>query len=446
MQKPVELENKQQVEHNHFVILASFAVIFYVWGLLTNINFSLVDQLSFIFGLSYSLGLLINLTFFFAYLLFSIPAGGLIKRAGYKKAILYGWISAAAGCFLVYFSITERVYWLFLAGILAMAGGITILQVGANLYIVLYGEKKTGASRLNLVQAFNSVGAFISASFGSLVIWSFVDASEAKQWVMDKPEARVAIEAAAVNYPYLIIGVLMVLYAIYLSRLHIPHIHTEKLEPLNKITSLRRRHVMHFPQLRLGAFAIFAYVGAEVALGQYLHDKASAEMYFMNFTKVDIYWGLMLVGRILAAIYLMKIRPRRAVGYSALIAAFLVTFSLFTMGVELSGVRIDFWAITMIGICNSLLFPTIFSLGLSGLGKFSIDGSAVMIMFIVGGAVIPFMVRNFSHAQNGYYIALIIPIVCYLYISLYGFRLSRYEKEESVLKKHGETYEKLEIG
>lgn len=382
-------------------IQTTFAVLFLMWGLLTVMNFILIEQLAHTFELSYSLSTLINYTFFGTYLIISLQAGSLIKKVGYKKGIIIGWMLACTGCFVFFAAVYLKAYNLFLVALFLQASGITILQVGANLYVVLFGKSETGASRLVFVQAFNSFGTFLAP-----LLFAFFK-----------------IDEAHIHFPYLFLGILMVGFAIYLSFAKIPNINIEDKEPLNKMPFHPRRHVMHFPQLRLGAFAIFAYVGAEVALGNYLVDFAP--------DNVKFYWGAAMVGRFIGAYVLLKVNPRVAVGFSGGMASLLVLVSIFTSGLG----SVSIWAITLVGLFNSILFPSIFSLGIRGLGKFSLDGSAVLIMSIVGGAVIPFMVRNFSDMKDfppelSLQLAFIIPIVCYVYMILYGLRLSKFEKRD----------------
>lgn len=393
-----------------------FGVMFFMWGLITVLNFILSEHLVYIFGVNYSLSTLMNLTFFGAYLIVSIPAGNLLNRVGYKQGILIGWIAATAGCFVFNAAVLLRSYYLFLLALFILASGITMLQVSANLYMILYGRADNSASRLNFVQAFNSLGTLVAPFLAAFVLSFF---SQVPVEIMEGRE-RIEMLAEFAHLPYLFLGTLMALFAIFLYKAKIRHIDTSDVKPLNKITSLRRRHVMHFPQLRLGAFAIFAYVGAEVALATYLGDFASD-------SNVKLYWGLAMIGRFIGALALIKVSPHKAVGFSAIMSMILVIISTLTVG----GVSI--WAITLVGLFNSILFPTIFALGVNGLGKFSEEGSAVLILFIVGGAVLPFMVKNFSYVN--YHVAFIIPVICYFYIALYGLKLSRYEKEESLVEE-----------
>ncbi|MBX9850146.1 MAG: sugar MFS transporter [Cytophagaceae bacterium] len=416
-------------EHNNQLpsstyIQAIFSVLFFMWGLLTVLNFVLLDHLKYLFQLSYSISTLINLTFFGAYLIVSLYAGSIIKKVGYKKGIFAGWVLSSLGCFVYVLAVSLRDYHLFLAGLFIQASGITILQVGANLYVVLFGNSATGASRINFVQGFNSLGTVLPPYLIVEVLWLMVDLpSDSRQYIMR--EQVVEMEAQFVYYPYLVLGVLMTAFAVFLWYANIPQINIEKEEPLNKMPYHPRRHVMHFPQLRLGAFAIFAYVGAEVAIANYLEDFAEDNGKF--------YWGAAMVGRFIGAFVLTKISPRIAVGFAGSMAAFLVILSIFTS--NLGGIPI--WTITAVGLFNSILFPSIFALGINGLGKFSLDGSSVLIMSIVGGAVIPFVVRNFSQMKDfppelSQQLAFIIPVICYLYIVLYGLKFSRFEKKDDI--------------
>ncbi len=278
-----------------------FTVLFFMWGLLTVLNFELIGHLKVIFRLNYALGTLIQITFFSSYFVISLLAGYLIKKVGYKKAIISGWLLACVGCFVFYFAVYEKNYQYFLGALFILAAGITILQVGANLYLVLLGSPKTGASRLGLAQAFNSLGTFIAPFFAASVLSYHTHIPEEIRRSVDV-EDLLQMDAVYVHYPYLYLGILMLLFAVVLFFVNIPNIDTRKVEPLNKISSLRKRHVLHFPQLRLGAFAIFAYVGAEVALANYIDDKGIVVNYLgLQIGLNQFYWGLAMIGRFIGA-------------------------------------------------------------------------------------------------------------------------------------------------
>lgn len=409
----IQISQKQRL-----VLIFVMAVLFFMWGLLTNLNLFLYQHFKVVFNLSYSVSTLINLTFFCTYLIVSFQAGNLIARVGYKKGILVGWLLACLGCFLFFVSVEFHWYHLFLGALFFMAAGITILQVGANLYIVLIGDVKKAASRLVLTQAFNSLGAVVGPILSMEILQKFIHIPYSYLNTLPLID-KVSIEAPYINCLYLMLGGLMVLFGVFLMLIYMPQIDTALLEPLNKIASRRKRHVMHFPQLRLGAFAIFAYVGAEVALASYLDDFSPEH--------ARNYWILAMIGRFIGAGVLLFVPTHKALGTVSLISALLLTVTTF---IPPEHMGYNYNIVMCIGLFNSIMFPSIFTLGVNGLGKFSLSGSAVLIMFIVGGAVIPFNVRNFAYIS--YDFALLIVIACYLYISVYGFSLSQFVKRDDL--------------
>ncbi|WP_018342959.1 MFS transporter [Cytophaga aurantiaca] len=413
-------------KRQRWVLIFVMAFLFFMWGLLTNLNLFLYHHFKVIFELNYSVSTFINLTFFCTYLVVSLQAGRMIKWIGYKKGILVGWLLACVGCFLFMLSVmsksytwfSDKSYYLFLGALFCMAAGITILQVGANLYVVLLGGVEKAASRLVFVQAFNSLGAVIGPIISMEILSHYIKIPFDYLELLPLTD-KVMIESAYIDYLYLFFGIIMVLFAIFLMIIYLPEMDTQNLEPLNKVTSKRRRHVMHFSQLRLGAFAIFAYVGAEVALANYLEDF-SPEL-------ASTYWELAMVGRFLGALLLLFVPTNKALGMAGAISSLLIIVAIL-MPKEYMDYNCHL--IMSVGLFNAIMFPSIFTLGVNGLGKFSLDGSAVLIMFIVGGAVIPFNVRNFAYAN--YDFALVIVVVCYLYISVYGFKLSNYIKRKDL--------------
>ncbi|MCU0417209.1 MAG: MFS transporter [Cytophagaceae bacterium] len=401
------------------LLMMAMAMIFFMWGLLTNLNFYLYRHLSEKFHLSYSISTLIDITFFFAYLVVSLQAGNLISKVGYKKGIIVGWILALIGCTVFFVAIKSGYYNLFLVALFIVATGITVLQVGANLYVVLLGEQESAPSRLVFTQAFNSLGNVMSPMLAGAVIYNFISVPKQELLVVASDLERIQMEVPYISNIYSVLAIAMSILTLVLIFIFMPEIDTHLLEPLNKVKSQRKRHVMHFSQLRLGAFAIFAYVGAEVALSVYLYEYEPRY--------AEYYWMLMLVGRFVGAGLLRFIRVNEALGFVALISCLLVLIAIVLPD---SMHQLNFTLVMCVGLFNSIMFPSIFTMGVNGLGRYSIDGSAVLIMFIVGGAVIPFNVRNFSHVN--YDIALLIVVACYLYISLYGFRFSKYEKREDL--------------
>jgi FHS family L-fucose permease-like MFS transporter len=397
------------------VILSS---MFFMWGLLTNLNFFLYKHLTEVFHLSYSVSTLINLTFFFSYLVVSIQAGNVIEWLGYKAGILIGWGMASLGALIIYFSIAHASYYLFLMAVFMLASGITFLQVGANLYVVLLGDMNTSASRLLFAQAFNSLGTVLGPFIAGTLLSFFIKLPSEVYLSLDS-ENKIIAESPYIQYLYLVLFAIMLLIGFVILMVKMPALDLSRFEPLNEVTSMRKRHVLHFSQLRLGAFAIFAYVGAEVSLSAYLYDFSPKS--------VEYYWMFAMIGRFLGAFFLRNIDVHKAIGYSAGLISLALLFVVFYTG---SYQELNYTIVMCVGLLNSILFPTIFTLGVRGLGRYSIDGSSVLIMFIVGGAIVPFNVRNFAYFN--YNVALFIVVICYLYISLYGFKFSKFKMREDL--------------
>ena len=398
-------------------ILSTFGVSFFIWGIITGLNFVLIEHLKAIFHLSYSISTLIHLTFFTTYLIASLPAGKMVQHWGYKLTLIIGLFTTGLGCMFFYFAIYLKDYYFFLVAMIVQATGITLLQVCANLYILFFGELKTAASRLTLMQGLNALGVFLAPVYGSALIEAFFGIDIAHKGNLTEAAFTVQ-ETVFVESPYIILSIIMYILSVFFVFVDIPEFSTKNIEPENKKTNeIRRSHVMHFKQLRLGAFAMFAYLGAELALANLIFA------FFPEGTKV--YWGTALIGRLIGALLLLKISPRRALAFCAAVSTSLLILSILTTGFVSESTAIA------IGLFNSIMFPCIYSLGLSGLGKFSEEGSSIMIMAFVGAGVIPFNVANFS-AAFGYKVGFIFPFIAYLYILFYAIKGSKFERKKEL--------------
>jgi len=400
-------------------VLIVLAALFFMWGLITVLNFMLVDQLKVVFAMTPAQALLVNFIFFATYFVAAIPAGKIINRYGFKNGIISGLVVAGFG-FMLFYPASEAVsYDLFIFSLFLVAAGITMLQVGANAYVVMLGKKERGASRLTLVQAFNSLGAFLAPLFASglfMSIAGFTEASRANMSTHELIDATIKY----VQLPYLGLGAILFLLALFVGFSKLPKLVTETAEPLPKSENGAKKFIIQFPHVILAGLAIFAYVGAEVTIGRYLAGVASTGM--IAGSVVALYWGLALLGRFGGAALLQKISPRKLVGINALIAAFLVLVFIFIP----KGDVIAFYILAAVGLFNSIQFPSIFALGIDGLGKFTEEGSSVLIMSVVGGAIIPMVWGDLYDASlTG---AFVLIILCYIYISYFGFKGSRYEK------------------
>lgn len=388
------------------VILTS---LFFMWGFLTCLNDILIPHLKAIFSLNYTQVMLIQFCFFTAYFLVSYPAGIILEKIGYQKGIVLGLITASIGCFMFYPASIFINYNLFLLALFILAGGITILQVAANPYVTILGKPETSSIRLNLTQAFNSLGTTLAPFFGSALILSSLSSNGSHSAQQS---------AQAVQMPYIGLALTLLVIGLVFALIKLPKVNhttdTSAIEENNKA----HKSIWHYRHLILGAIAIFVYVGGEVSIGSFLVN------YFGDLLKmpeaqaaqfVAYYWGGAMIGRFIGSGLQTIIRPNRLLAGNALIASALVIISMLTNG------HFAMWAILAVGLFNSIMFPTIFSLSLSKLGIFTEKGSGVLCMAIVGGAIIP-VIQGAIADKIGIHHAFILPVLCYLYIFYFGIR------------------------
>ena len=375
--------------------------LFFAIGFLTCLNDIIIPHFKTIFELDYTRATLVQFSFFAAYLAISVPSGFLIRKVGYKKAIVVGLSTAAAGCVAFYPAAEWRSYAVFLFALFVLASGFTILQVAANPYVAVLGSRKTASSRLTLTQAFNSVGTTVAPLVGSwLILPSAV-----------KGETAPPPSASSVQTPYLVFAGVLVAFSALLALLKLPDARPEG-------TVMSRRSAWSHPPLVLGALGIFMYVGAEVAIGSFLVNYLSDPAVGVDDVQVaarcmSFYWGGAMIGRFLGAAALRKWPPRHVLTTFALVA-----FALVTTSVTLTG-QVAMIAILAVGFFNSIMFPTIFTLAIDGLGDATGQGSGILCMAIVGGAVVP-VVQGAVADRVGVHLAFVVPLVSYAYIAWYG--------------------------
>jgi FHS family L-fucose permease-like MFS transporter len=405
--------------------LAVVTTLFFMWGFLTCLNDILIPHLKSIFELSYARVMLVQFAFFSAYFLFSVPWSRIVNTIGYQRTMVVGLLTMAVGAFLFLPAASAASYPLFLTALIILAAGITGLQVAANPYVVVLGKPETASSRLDLTQAFNSLGTTIAPKIGGLLILSTVPLA-VEELAKLTPQALHAYrvqEAATVKMPYTVIGVALVLLAVLIGTFKLPKIETAAYRPGEKVKDSIWKH----PNLVLGAIGIFSYVGAEVSIGSFLVNyfglpeianlSAKAAAGFVSF-----YWGGAMVGRFLGAALLRRFKPGSLLGLCAIVAAVLVTASM------LLGGHTAMWTILAVGFFNSIMFPTIFSLGVAELGPLTGNGSGILNMAIVGGAILP-VIQGLVADRVGIHHAFVLPVICYLYILFYGLSGSKPNSE-----------------
>ena len=401
--------------------MAMITALFFMWGFLTALNDILVPHLKSIFDLSYAEVMLIQFSFFSAYFVFAIPAGKVVEWIGYQRTIVAGLLVMGLGALLFIPAASAPSFALFLTALIVLAAGITALQVAANPYVAVLGPAETASSRLNLTQAFNSLGTTIAPYFGSLVILS--GAPLAMEVVRHLPAPQLQAyrlqQASFVKLPYLGLAITLVALAVLIARFKLPFISTENSGvPTAGFPSVwKQRHLV------LGALAIFVYVGAEVSIGSFLVNYLS-QPYIANIPVqtaaryVSLYWGGAMVGRFIGSALLQKVRTGTLLGVFAIIAGLLISASMLTAG------HTAMWSILAIGLFNSIMFPSIFTLGIDGLGPLTGEGSGILVSAIVGGALIPEL-QGIIADHIGIHHAFFLPLLCYLYILYFAFWGSR---------------------
>jgi len=479
--------------------LATVTTLFFMWGFLTCLNDILVPHLKSIFDLNYRQSQMVQLAFFGAYFVFSIPSAKIVDWIGYQRSMVVGLLTMGVGAFLFVPAASVPSYPLFLGALIVLAAGITCLQVAANPYVTVLGKPETASSRLNLTQAFNSLGTFLAPFFGGLLILSATakSAPEIRALLPADLQAYRLHEAATVKTPYVGLGIALVLLAIAIGLFKLPKIEHAQHQLGEKVNDSISKH----PNLLFGAIAIFVYVGAEVSIGSFLVNYFSQQEIGglpekLAAAFVSFYWGGAMLGRFLGSNFLggakakymalvtavaialtllsyplagtlpagyqpgvpnltwlawlvvsgrplfilvaiaaatiavvAAMRGGKAtahtgllLGICALSTSVLVTISMLSHG------QVAMWSIILVGFFNSIMFPSIFTLGVAELGPLTGDGSGLLIMAIVGGALIPFA-QGWIADTIGIHHAFFLPVICYLYILFFALSGSKPNSE-----------------
>ncbi len=446
--------------------------LFFMWGFITCLNDILIPHLKRAFELNYVETMLIQFTFFTAYFVMSLPSGTIVEKIGYKRGIVIGLATAGIGCLLFYPAAGTRSYPLFLGAFFVLASGITLLQVAANPYVAILGPPSTASSRLNLTQAFNSLGTTIAPVIGSILILSTANLTMAEfgQLSSDQQAAYKIAEASSVQVPYLVLMAVLFLIAAVFAVVHLP-----KIEASTTVSSTGasydtvHKNAWGYRHLVLGAIGIFVYVGAEVSIGSFLVNYLN-QPYIAGLKEADagkfvsLYWGGAMIGRFFGSITLANLKSTRrnllmgfvflfaiALGYyitrdwteTAIYVGFVaVNFVMFLIGAGKPGKTLSvlafcaaalvvmtmtfsgapaMWTVLSVGLFNSIMFPTIFTLAIEQLGRHTGQGSGILCMAIVGGAIVPVLQGYFADTI-GIHHAFFLPVLCYLYIAYYGMK------------------------
>ena len=387
--------------------------LFFIFGGITSLNDILIPKLKELFTLSYAQVMLVQFAFFAAYIL-SIFAAAIVKRMGYMRAAVVGLLTMMAGCLLFVPASLSALFPMFLLAVFVLATGITIIQVVTNPLISLLGNPATAHSRLTFAQAFNSLGTTIFPYVGSALILaslSKVDPAKlsgAALALFRRQETRTVVE----SYLGLAAVLALLAYLVWTRRNRLAETISQHADILKSFDLLR------LPRFAFGTACIFLYVGAEVAIGSlivnYLEQANTLGLVAEDAGKhVPYYWGGALVGRIIGSYVLRLVSPGKVLAFNASMVVLLILISANSVGV-VSG-----WSLLAIGLFNSIMFPTIFSLASEGLGPRAADGSGLLCVAIVGGAIVPLVTGRAADVM-GLKAALVVPAICYLGILGFG--------------------------
>jgi FHS family L-fucose permease-like MFS transporter len=380
--------------------------LFFIFGFITNLNMALVPHLRNIFTLPYGLAMLAESAFFLAYFVFSAPTSKLIETIGYKRTMVVSLFVQVVGCLLFVPAAKLVSFPLFLTAVFIVGAGVTALQTSANPYVSILGPEGTASIRLNLSQAFNSIGGAIAP----LIAGAYILTDPGKL-------ATQASIANTVRGPYIAIAGGLLILGIAVALSHLPPItQTQAFRPGKEGDAVLSRSIWSYRHTVLGAVGIFFYVGVEVGLASiavnYFSTQGMSTAKTASFL-VSLYWLGALVGRLLGAGIMTKVRAGKLLSIFGFAAAALIAISMFTTGWVAIG------TLVLCGFFNSVMFPNIFTLGIAGLGPMTSKGSGLIMTAIVGGAVIPYLIGALAD-KVGIQHSFVIPIICYLYIAYYG--------------------------
>ncbi|RWW91982.1 sugar MFS transporter [Flavobacterium cerinum] len=450
-------------QSNYTIPLITITLLFFMWGFITCMNDILIPYLKKLFELTFFESMLVQFCFFGAYFLGSLLyftisyfKGDPINKIGYKKGILTGIVLSALGCVLFYPAATFSVYGLFLGALFVLGLGFTMLQITANAYVSLLGSEDSASSRLNMTNAFNAFGTTIAPVLGGFLIFG--------------SSHEHTITAEATRIPYLVFAGILLLVALLIYNVKLPSFQTEE-------TETKGLGALKFPQLKLGVLGIFCYVGGEVAVGSFIISFLEKD-YIMGLSEavsknyLAMYWGGAMIGRFLGAISLNHtISQTKKMIYMVVTAAavFLLIYSIVDLTFDQMSFFLVFLVLNFIafligksapartlavfasinvvllisamvnqgelamysilgmGIFNSIMFSNIYTLGISGLGKYTSQGSSLLVMAILGGAIVPIVQGAIADTDPVYGVqhSFIVPVFCYLYIVFFGIYCSR---------------------
>jgi FHS family L-fucose permease-like MFS transporter len=394
--------------------LTLLASLFFMWGFITVINNTLLPHLRSVFDLSYTQTTLIESVWFIAYFVASIPAAKLIERIGYQKSLVVGLLIMAAGALGMMLAASIPSYGVTLTMLFVIASGITLLQVAANPYVAVVGKPETASSRLNLVQAMNSAGTMLAPLFGAYLILGRSKGGTATAGTVLTEAERLA-DAQSVILPYALVAVVLVVLAVIIAKFPLPAMGAAS----SRAAKEDRKHLSLWKHRNLvfGVPAIFIYLIAEIGVANLFvnfvsqpdianltHEQAGQYLTFL--------WGGMMVGRFIGSAVMQKIDAALVLAAVSIGAFVVMMVTVFATGPA------AMWSLILVGLFHSIMFPTIFTLGIKGLGPLTEEGSGLLIMAIAGGALV--VVQGWIADHYGLQTSFLLTAACELYILFYA--------------------------
>jgi FHS family L-fucose permease-like MFS transporter len=407
------------------LLVPMVVALFFAWGFATVLIDALVPKLRGLFQLTYLEAALTQSCFFAAYFIVSLPAAALLSRIGYLKSVVVGLVVMAIGCLLFAPAAQIGIYATFLVALFIMASGITLLQVAANPLIALLGRPETSHSRLTFAQFFNSFATFIGPFVGAaFILREAVETPDVSTLSAEQLAAFRLEGAQHVQGPFLAIAAGLILMAVlfWVLRKKATLPEAQRAPGLGETLALLKR-----PRLAFAVLSIFVYVGAEVAIGSFLTNYlAQPRVLGLSLDEAHkllaYYWGGAMVGRFIGGFVLGRVSPGKVLAFCAVMAGGLAVVSALTSG------PVAAWTLIAVGLFNSIMFPTIFTLGIEGMEEKTPQASGLICMAIVGGAIIP-PITGWVADHAGLALSLIVPAVCYLWIAFYGWFARRAVKD-----------------
>jgi FHS family L-fucose permease-like MFS transporter len=403
---------------------ALVTVLFLLWGIPSNLNDVLIKHFMKSFEMNRFQAGLVQSAFYLGYFLFALPAALVMRRYGYKTGLVSGLLLFGAGAMLFWPAAVVQRYCFFLFALFVIAGGLAFLETGANPLMTVLGDARTSEQRLNFAQAFNPLGCIAGVVAGTIFIFSGIELQPAQITALKTAgtyQTYLQHETLRVVRPYVVLGCIVFFFAVLIIRTKFPKI-AEEPDSVSDRPTGSFRELLRYPHFVQGVLAQFFYIGAQVGtwsyfiayVQDYTHLPEKTAGYFLTGTLV-----IFTIGRFLAT-YLMKfIEPSKLMGIYSLI-----NIALVAIGVLLPG-WVGLWSIFSTSFFMSLMFPTIFALGLKGLGPYTKIGGSIIVMAVIGGAIFtPIMGRIFE-ATHSMAMAMIVPLVCYFFITYYAFVGSR---------------------